>query len=89
MINLCFLKGKIIDITDYKFIYDKNKKSIGNKHICIIKLQIEIEDNQIIWLKGYNEIADFIYQKLKNGDEIFIKGSFNNNIIEIERIKKI
>lgn len=87
MINLCFLKGKIIDITDYKFIYDKNSKTIGNKHICIIKLQLKIEDKQIVWLKGYDEIADFIYQKLKKGDEIFVEGSIEDNIIEIEKIK--
>ena len=89
MINLCFFKGKIIDITDYKFIYDKNKRSIRNKHICIIKVQLQIADKQIVWLKGYDIIADFIYQKLKKGDEIFIEGSLKNNIIEIERIKKI
>ena len=89
MINLCFLKGKIIDITDYKFIYDKNNKTIGNKHICIIKLELEIENKQIVWLKGYNEIADFIYQKLKKGDEIFVEGNIENDIVEIEEIKKL
>ena len=89
MINLCFLKGKIIDITDYKFIYDKNNKGIGNKHICIIKLEIEIENKQIVWLKGYDEIADFIYQKLKKGDEIFVEGNIENDIVEIEEIKKL
>ena len=87
MINLCFLKGKIIDITDYKFIYDKNNKSIRNKHIGIIKLQLEIEDKQIVWLKGYDEIADFIYQKLKKGDKIFIEGGIEDNIVEIDKIK--
>ena len=87
MINLCFLKGKIIDITDYKFIYDKNNKTVGNKHICIIKLQLKIEDKQIVWLKGYDEIADFIYQTLKKGDEIFVEGRIEDNIIEIEKIK--
>lgn len=89
MINLCFFKGKIIDITDYEFIYDKDNKSISNKHICIIKAQLQIEDKQIVWLKGYDEIADFIYQKLKKEDEIFIEGSLQDNIIEVEKIKKI
>ena len=64
MINLCFLKGKIIDITDYKFIYDKNSKTIGNKHICIIKLQLKIEDKQIVWLKVQVLMNKIIFRRI-------------------------
>ena len=64
MINLCFLKGKTIDITDYKFIYDKNNKTIGNKHICIIKLQLKIEDKQIVWLKVQVLMNKIIFRRI-------------------------
>ena len=56
---------------------------------CIIKLQLEIDKNQIVWLKGYDKIADYIYQNLKNGNKIFIEGKVENNIIEIDNIKNI
>ncbi len=89
MINLCFIKGKVVNISDYKFIYKKNKKSIGDKNICVIKMELELNNNQIVWGKGYNEMADFIYQNVKKEDIILVKGALRDNIIEIQEIEKI
>ena len=88
MINLCFIKGKVISKKNLKFVYDKNKKSLSKKHICNIKLELEIENKQVIYLKAYNEIAEFIYINVNEGDNILVEGTLRDNIIEIEEIEK-
>ena len=89
MMNLCFLKGKVSGIIDYQFMYDKFKKNLGKKHVCIVKLQLEIKNKQIIDLKAYDEVADFVYQNVKEGDHIFLQGALKDDVIEIEEIEKI
>ena len=89
MINLCFLKGKVLNKTDLKFVYDKNKKNLSKNHICIIKLELKLEDKQIIYLKAYNKIADFVFKNVKVGDNIILNGAIKNNFIEIKKIEKI
>ena len=89
MINLCFIKGKVISKKDLKFVYDKNKKSLSRNHICIIKLELEIENKQVIYLKAYNEIAEFVYKNVNEGDNILVEGAIKDNIVEIEDIEKI
>lgn len=41
---------------ELKFIYDINNKRLGKKHISLVKIELEIKDNQIIKLKGYDEM---------------------------------
>ena len=89
MINLCFLKGKVINKKDLKFVYDKSKKSLSKNHICIIILELEIENKQVIYLKAYNEIAEFVYNNVNEGDNILVEGAIKDNIVEIEDIEKI
>ncbi len=89
MINLCFLKGKVINKKDLKFVYNKNKKNLSKNHICIIMLELEIENKQVIYLKAYNEIAEFVYNNVNEGDNILVEGAIKDNIVEIEDIEKI
>ena len=70
--NIIFLKGKIINEIKYEFI-------INNINNAIVIFKMQVEDN-IITIKGYDEIADFCYSKLKIGDEIYLQGSINSKM---------
>ena len=71
--NLCFVIGKIISDIEFKFI-------INNKNISVAIFEIELSNKSIIKVKGYNEIADFCYQKLLKGDDVGIYGELNDNM---------
>ncbi len=88
MINICFLSGKIVNKIDLKFVFDINKKRLGEKHISVVKVQLRLEDKQVINLHGYNEMADWIYRKVRQGEQVLIQGKLRNNYIEIEKIEK-
>ena len=47
---------------------------------------ITIQDKQIIRVKAYDEIADYIYQNVKQNDFIAIEGKIRDNFVEIEKI---
>ena len=70
--NLCFLTGKIVSEIEFKFI-------INSKNISVVMFEIQLTNNSIIKVKGYNEIADFCYQKLVKGDIVIIYGILNTN----------
>ena len=79
--NLCFLMGKIISNIEFKFI-------INSINISVAIFEIELNNRSIIKVKGYNEIADYCYQKLVKGEVVIICGSLNNNMeIEINYIE--
>ena len=71
--NLCFVIGKIISDIKFKFI-------INSRNISVVLFEIQLSNNSIITVKGYNEIADFCYQKLVKNDIAIIYGSLNNNM---------
>ena len=66
--NKVFLIGKIITEIEFKFI-------INSKNISIAKFRIETLDKQIITIKAYNEIADYIYSKFNKNEYAEIYGS--------------
>ena len=70
--NICFLIGRIISNIEYEFI-------LNSKNISIVKFKIEVENNKII-IKAYNEMADWCYQNLKQGNIIGIEGSLNSKL---------
>ena len=81
IMNLCFVIGKIISDIEFKFI-------INGKNISVAIFEIQLENNSIIKVKGYNEIADYCYQKLVKGEIVMISGNLNNNMeIELNDIK--
>ena len=78
--NEVFLIGKIVTNIEFKFIINSKKQ----KSIAIFKL--ETLDKQIIKIKAYNELADFVYGKLKKEDKVFVYGSLEENSINLKYI---
>ena len=87
--NLCFLMGKVINEIDLKFVYNVKKKGLDKNHTSIVEIELKLKDEQIIYLKAYNEIADYIYQHIKKNDFITIEGKVRDNFIEIEKIYSV
>ena len=80
--NICFLIGKIISEVEFDFVIGNNKY-FKNEKISVIRFKVELLDENVTCVIGYNFIADFCYQKLKIGENVFIKGLINN-VGEIE-----
>lgn len=78
--NEIFIIGKVISKIEYKIIISSKK--------YFSKVQFEMElDKQTFKIKGYNNIADFCYKKLKKNDSVFINGRIERNMtIKIKTI---
>ena len=94
--NMVIIYGEIISKIEFKFIYTryKNSETIKNKnyeiykHISIAKSKIRLCDNSIIEIYGYDKIADYMYRKLKENDNILIQGKIDSNMkVEVFRVK--
>ena len=72
--NKVFLIGKIITEIEFKFI-------INSKDISIASFKIETLDKQIIQIRAYNEIADYVYSKFYKNDIITIEGKLEENCV--------
>ena len=84
--NICFLIGKIISKIEFDFVIGDNK-SFKNRKISIVRFSLKLLDRNIVNIIGYNNVADFCYQKLKIGENVFIQGFINNSgEIEIKNI---
>ena len=81
--NEIFIIGKVASKIEYKFIINSKK--------YFSKVEFEIELNkQTFKVKGYNNIADFCYRKLKINDEVFINGKIESDmVVNVEKIKII
>ena len=72
--NICFFIGKIISDIDFKFIVnDKN-----NTSITIFKLIVD--ENCILTVKGYNNLADLCYRNLSINNYIALQGELNSKM---------
>ena len=84
--NICFLIGKIISKIEFDFVIGDNK-NFKNIKISIVRFGLKLLDRNIVNIIGYNNVADFCYQKLKIGENVFIQGFINNSgEIEIKNI---
>ncbi len=72
--NICFFIGKIISDIDFKFIV--NDKS--NTAVAIFKLKVD--ENCILTIKGYNELADLCYRNLSINNYIALQGELNSKM---------
>ncbi len=83
--NICFLKGKVINEPEFDFLYRK-------KRISISYFWLQINEINKIKIFGYDEKADFIYKNIKKGDILTIDGKLRtteeNIEIEVNRIEK-
>ena len=78
--NEVFLIGKIITEIEFKFI-------INSKNISIARFKIKTLDKQIIQIKAYNEIADYVYSKFNKNDFIVIEGILEEDCVTISSSK--
>ena len=84
--NICFLIRKIISKIEFDFVIGDNK-NFKNIKISIVRFGLKLLDKNIVNIIGYNNVADFCYQKLKIGENVFIQGFINNSgEIEIKNI---
>lgn len=72
--NEIFIIGKVVSKIEFKFIVN------SKKYFSKIEFEIEL-NNQIFKVKGYNNIADYCYRRLKKNDNVFINGKIEGNII--------
>ena len=87
--NICFLMGKIISDVEFDFIIDNNK-GFKNEKISVVRFNLKLLDENVVNIIGYNNIADFCYQELNIGNNIFIEGYINTfGVVEIKNIKII
>ena len=83
--NLVFIKGKIIEKIEFKFIYSKNKTK--NTPISIAQSKVELDNKSIIDVIGYNEKADWMYRNLTINEVIYIEGKLINNKEDYTNLK--
>lgn len=80
--NKIFLIGEIIDNIEFKFV-------INSINISVVNFELLTIDKQKIEVKGYDEMADFVYRNIKKGNKIAIQGNLKNQYVEIEEINFI
>ena len=88
-INICFISGTIISEPDFKFFY--NSKKLISKIEFLLKTESGFksskqQEKEEIKVVAYNEIADFIYQKLDINDKIMIKGFLEKDKVVVSDI---
>ena len=88
--NECFFMGKIISNIDFEFIVN------SKKYFSITTFKIKLENQSIITVKGYNEIADFCYKNLIKNNYIGLYGeidgkmtSYKKSIEKRKKFKKV
>ena len=80
--NICILIGKICSNVQFDFI-------LNGKNISIVRFNLKLSNGSIIKIKGYNEMADYCYRNLKEGDVVLIEGMLNSKIeIILKEINK-
>ena len=80
--NKVILIGEVIDSIEFKFI-------INSADVSIVNFELLTIDKQKVKIKGYNEMADFVYKNIKKGNKIAIQGNLKNQYVEIEEINFI
>ena len=86
--NICFLMGKIISDVKFDFVIGNNKY-LKNGKISVVRFKVELLDENVVNIIGYNDIADFCYQKLEKGNIVNILGKLNTKMeIEIKEFER-
>ncbi len=80
--NEVFIMGKVVSKVEFDFIYK-------GTHISKAKCEIEISNKSKIQIIGYDNIADFMYQSLKESDVVFIYGRISGSNLILKQIQKI
>lgn len=78
--NLCFLCGKISSKIDFKFI-------LTGKNYSIAKFTLKLFDGTLLYVKVFDDVADYSYRKLNCGDVIFCEAIVMNAEIFVRHIE--
>ena len=70
--NLCILSGKIISKVEFKFVINSKNKSIAY-------FDMQLSNQNIVRVKSYNEMADYIYRKFKTGQIVILEGKIKGD----------
>ena len=70
--NLCILSGKIISKIEFKFVINSKNKSIAY-------FDMQLSNQNIVRVKSYNEMADYIYRKFKTGQIVILEGKIRGD----------
>ena len=102
--NLVIVVGTVVTEVEFKFIYDRYKKVVINEknaknksdysdkynHTSIAKCNINLSNDSIIKIYGYDEMADVMYKNLVSNDCILIEGKLDSKMeVKIEVLKKM
>ena len=86
--NIVVICGKIISEVEFNIIYDRYKSIDSEKekaglemymHTSVAKCKIELSNNSVIEIQGYDDVADFMYRHLKEKDAVWLEGALGGN----------
>ena len=77
-----FLRGKVIEDIECKFMLKKRKNAKA-------KIELKLIDETKVEVVAYNEQADYTLQNIKIRNNVFVYGKLQNNEIVINKIIKI
>lgn len=80
--NICFLAGKIISEIEFRFI-------LTGKNYCAVKFTLELFDGTFVNLLGYDDVADYSYRKMKNGDVIFCEAVLGEKDVVVDYVELV
>ena len=85
--NIVIIWGKIKEKIEFQFIYNRYRK-YKTKHISIARCKIQLINESIVEVYGYDEIADGMYRRLQENKNICIIGKIDSNMqIEVQTIR--
>jgi len=74
-------KGKVIEEIYFKFIYNSKK-------ISVAKTKLKLDNDSVILIKGYNDMADWLYRYVNIDDNIAVSGKIDTKMeIEVEWVR--
>ena len=83
--NIVVISGEVITKVEFKFIYGRYGKT--NKHTSIARCMLKLDNESIVQICGYDNVADFMYRNLQIGDSIVCAGYLDSEgMICVEEI---
>ncbi len=79
--NLCALKGKVIEDVRFDFLYN-------SKRISVAKMKLKLRNGSIITIKGHDEMADWMYKNIIKNYDIVLYGRVDSKL-EIEYVRAL
>lgn len=76
--NEVFIIAKVISNVEFNFILNSKNISLSQFEV------ITITNKQRINIVAYNELADYVYQNIKQGNTVFINGYISSNKLVVK-----